>query len=176
MRDTVNTKAIIVAAGLVTSLLWAGGDVFGQGKKGLAPEAYKNVGAVLAKAFNAEPFSPPMPDHIWMDVGDSRMLFLHFSKPVTDPAANLIFVGEALKGRFCAEEQPEAGKTGFVHFHRSTTPKDATGMAAHGHGGRAGEEGYWLKHIAVSEFDMMGVHFTPGLTTNFMPTPAPRCG
>jgi hypothetical protein len=24
------------------------------------------------------------------------------------------------------------------------------------------EEGYWRKHMAVGEFDMMGMHFKPG--------------
>jgi hypothetical protein len=73
---------------------------------------------------------------------------------VDDPGAVLIFVGEGIKGRFCAEDQPDAGKTGYAHFHRSQTPEGEKGEAAHGHGGKQAE-GYWLRHIAVGEFDMM---------------------
>ncbi len=78
--------------------------------------------------------------------------------------------------KFNADGTPDGGNTGFVHFHRSHTPAGEKGMAAHGHGGKSAEEGYWLKHIAVGEFDMMDIHFTPGTAMNFMPTPAPKCG
>src|SRR5262249_59377289 len=113
----------------------------------------KNVGPTLAKTYTWEPFHPTMPDHLWMDAGNGRGVFLHFNKPVTDPSATVIFVGEGVKGRFCSEEQPDGGKTGFVHFHRSRTPAGETGMAAHGHGGETGEGGYGLKNLAVG-----GVH------------------
>ena len=177
MRSRLNAGTIlIIVVGFVASILWASGGFSGEGKKGPAPEALKNVGPTLAKAYKSEPFNPAMPDHIWMDAGNGHAVFLHFNKPVTDSTANVIFVGEGIKGRFCVEDQPDAGKTGFVHFHRSNTPKGETGPAAHGHGGKSGEEGYWLKHIAVSEFEMMGMRFTPGTAMNFMPTPAPRCG
>ncbi|MFQ5580809.1 MAG: hypothetical protein ACE5FZ_09355 [Nitrospiria bacterium] len=80
-------------------------------------------------------------------------------------------MGDAIKGRFCAEDQPEGGKTGFVHFHSAEVAKGRK----HGHGGEKGQEGYWLRHIALGEFDMMGIHFTPGIAHNFKATKAPRC-
>ncbi|MBI3810346.1 MAG: hypothetical protein HY284_07825 [Nitrospirae bacterium] len=152
-----------------------GDGIAGEAKKGPAAEALQNVGPTLAKTYTFEPFHPAMPDHLWMDAGNGRGVFLHFNKPVTDPKAMVIFVGEGVKSRFCAEDQPDGGKTGFVHFHRSHTPEGETGMAAHGHGGKSAEEGYWLKHVAVGEFDMMGMRFAPGTAMNFMPTPAPKC-
>lgn len=172
------SKPFIIAtvSGIVIGLAWLSGGIAGEGKKGPAAEALKNVGPTLSKVYNFEPFHPAMPDHLWMDAGTGRGIFLHFNKPVSDPKAMLIFVGEGIKGRFCAEDQPDGGKTGFVHFHRSHTPDTAKGEAAHGHGGNTAEEGYWLKHIAVGEFDMMGMHFKPGTAMNFMPTPAPKCG
>ncbi len=171
-------KLCIIASvmGLLTGLVWLDRGTAGEGKNAPAAEALKSVGPSLAKVYTWEPFHPAMPDHLWMDAGNGHEVFLHFSKPVSDSKARVIFVGEGIKGRFCAEDQPDGGKTGFVHFHRSHTPAGETGMAAHGHGGKSAEEGYWLKHIAVAEFDMMGMHFTPGTAMNFMPTPAPKCG
>jgi hypothetical protein len=166
----------VTASALLIGYAWLNGGMAGEGKKAPNPEAMKTVGPTLAKTYTYEPFHPAMPDHLWLDEGNGRATFLHFSKPVGDPSATVIFVGEGIKGRFCAEDQPDGGKTGFVHFHRSQTPEGETGMAAHGHGGKQAEEGYWLKHIAVGEFDMMDMHFKPGTAMNFMPTPASKCG
>jgi len=99
------------------------------------------------------------------------VVFLHFNKPVTDPTATVIFAGDGIKERFCAEDKPDGGKTGFVHFHRLITPEMEIS-----HGGTAGEEGYWLKHVAVAEFDLLGRHFTMGTAMNLMPTTPPKCG
>ena len=173
---STKTLLIVIISALLIGCGWFSTGAAGEGKKGPAPEALKNLGPALAKAYTFEPFHPAMPDHLWLDEGNGRATFLHFNKPVSDPSAMVIFVGEGIKGRFCAEDQPDVGKTGFVHFHRSQTPEGETGMAAHGHGGKQAEEGYWLKHVAVGEFDMMGMHFKPGTAMNFMPTPAPKCG
>lgn len=167
--------AIATILGLLIGWGWLTSGIAGEGKKAPAAEALKNMGPTLAKVYTFEPVHPAMPDHLWMDAGNGRGVFLHFNKPVSDPTAMVIFTGEGVKGRFCAEDQPDGGKTGFVHFHRSHTPDGEKGMAAHGHGGKSAEDGYWLKHVAVGEFDMMGMHFTPGTAMNFMPTPAPKC-
>ncbi|MBI4318766.1 MAG: cytochrome c [Chloroflexi bacterium] len=123
------------------------------------------------KWVNERPFNPPLPDHVWVEVDGGRVSFLHFDKPVTDPSKKLLFVGDGVRGRFCAEDQPAGGHTGYVHFHRFDAPTvDA------GHGGAPGDEGYWLRHIAVDEIDMMGMRFNPGIAFDFMPTKAPGCG
>ena len=114
-----------------------------------SPEAAKNIGAVLIKAYTFEPVHPNPPNHLWLDEGNGRVQFLMFDKPLSDPTAQLLFVGQGIKGRFCAESQPDRGKTGFNHFHRTNTP--ATGDTSM-HGAKD-EEGYWLKHVAVAEFD-----------------------
>lgn len=129
------------------------------------------VGPVLGKHFTAQPMNPPMPDHLWMDIGGGQLAFLHFDKPVGDPSARLLFIGEAVKGRFCAQDQPDGGKTGFVHFHRAEKPMGAE----HGHGGMTAESGYWLRHIALGDVEMMGMKMGSGIVHTFMPTPPPMC-
>lgn len=141
--------------------------------KKVAKNALTNIGPTLEKEFTYEPFTPPLPDHIWMNTGADTIYFFHFDKSVDQKDARLLFIGEGVKGRFCQEDQPDGGKTGFVHFHAMKGPDEHTP----GHGGqKAAQDGYWLRHIAVSEFDMMGMHFTPGIANNFMATPAPKCG
>ncbi len=142
-----------------------------KGSAAVANEALQHVGPKLAKVFTAQPITPPLRNHLWMDVGDGRFVFMHFNKPVSDPKARVIFIGDAVKGGFCAEDQPEQGKTGYVHFHRTAKPAGAK----HGHGGFAGEEGLWLRHIALGDFTMKKRHFTPGIAHNFMGTPPPFC-
>ncbi|MBI4320847.1 MAG: hypothetical protein HY675_20335, partial [Chloroflexi bacterium] len=41
---------------------------------------------------NDWPFDPPLPDHLFLDVGANRLLFLHFDKPVAE-ATKLLYVG-----------------------------------------------------------------------------------
>lgn len=119
---------------------------------------------------NEWPFDPRLPDHLWMDLGGGRLMFLHYDKPVTDPTKMLIYVGEGVRARFCASDQPNGGATGYVHFHRFKAP-----TVEAGHGGAPGDEGYWLRHIAVAEFEMMGMKVQPGIDFNFMPTKVPQC-
>jgi len=45
----------------------------------------------------------------------------------------------------------------------------------HGHGGKKGQEGYGLRHIALCEFDMMNIRFTPGVAHHFKAIPEPAC-
>lgn len=129
------------------------------------------AGPTLTKTMDFEPFDPRMPDHIWMKLNEDRLVFLHFDRPVDQRGAKLLFVGDGIKGRFCAEEQPDGGRTGFVHFHSLRKPAGAE----HAHGGDVAGEGFWLRHIAMGEFEMMGMGFKPGIAKNFMGTPPPPC-
>lgn len=167
MRKAAPLVVVLVALGGSVLLIGCGSAV--QSRKG--PDS-DTLGA-LATLYAYKPFHPTsaMPDHLWMENGVGRTVFLHFNKPVSDPTARVVFAGEGVYGRFCAEDQPDGGQTGFVHFHRFATPKQEIG-----HGGQPGEEGYWLKHYAVAEFDHMGKHFTPGIVMDFMPTAPPKCG
>ncbi len=144
---------------------WFGGEV----SEAIAAEA---LGSKIAN-----PFTPPMPGHLFYKAGD-RITFLHFKTPKGQAISDkdkLLFMGDMIKGRFCAQDQPDGGKTGFVHFHQLHKHAEAK----HPHGGKGGEEGYWLRHIAVRTIDMnmMGkdMHFEPGILMNFMPTPPPSC-
>ena len=139
----------IVLVGLLVSVSFTTSNA-GEGTTA-SPEAASSIGTVLVKAYTFEPVHPNPPNHLWLDEGNGRVQFMMFDKPVSDPTAKLLFVGQGVKGRFCVESQPDGGKTGFNHFHRTNTP--ATGDTSM-HGAK-GEEGYWLKHVAVAEFDVV---------------------
>ena len=146
-----------------------------------SPDAAKNIGPSIFKAYTFKPIHPDGPDHVWLDEGNGRVQFMMFDKPVSDPTALLLFVGQGVKGTFCAESQPDGGKTGFNHFHRTHTP--ATGDTSM-HGSK-GEEGFWLKHVAVAEFvdehsgEHAGhggkTHYKPGQVENTPQPPTPKC-
>jgi hypothetical protein len=93
-----------------------------------------------------------------MKADDNTITFLHFAKPIDQPNNKLIFIGDGVRGKFCAEDQPSQGKTGYVHFHSLVAePGQAHNeMAKMGHGGKPGAAGFWLRHIAVDEFDIDG--------------------
>ena len=146
-----------------------------------SPEVANSIGPLLIKAYTFVPVQPNPPNHLWLDEGNGRVQFMMFDKPVSDPSAKLIFVGQGVKGTFCVESQPDGGKTGFNHFHRAKTP--ATGDTSM-HGAK-GEEGYWLKHVAVTEFDDEPkgehaghggkTHYKPGQVDNTPQPPTPKC-
>jgi hypothetical protein len=168
----MGTNKYFIAALVVTFILIGVLYAFaGKGHKHIPDENLAVVGPQLAKQFTFEPFNPPLPTHVWMKVDKGHVRFLHFNKPVTEKGAKLIFIGEGVKGKFCADDQPDKGKTGFVHFHSIEKPAGAK----HGHGGHAGGEGYWLRHIAVGKFEMKGTEYTPGIAHNFTHTDPPLC-
>jgi hypothetical protein len=93
-----------------------------------------------------------------------------------------LFKGAVFKsGTFCLESQPDGRKSGYNHFHRTNTP--ATGDTSM-HGAK-GEEGYWLKHVAVAEFDDEPkgehaghgekTHYKPGQIENMPQPTTPKC-
>ena len=146
-----------------------------------SPEVANNIGAALIKGYTFQPVHPHPPNHLFLDEGNGRIQFLMFNKPVSDPTAELQWVGQGVKGRFCAESQPDGGKTGFKHFHRTNTPASGdTSM----HGAK-GEEGYWLKHVAVAVFDVTPhgehaghggkTHYKPGEVEDLPQPTAPTC-
>ena len=151
---------------VLLSSVWSGTSSAGEGTAP-SPEVANNVGEALIKAYTFQPVHPNPPNHLFLDEGNGRIQFLMFDKAVSDPSAKLLFVGQGVKGTFCVESQPDGGKTGFSHFHRTHTP--ATGDTSM-HGAK-GEEGYWLKHVAVAEFDdePKGEHAGHGGKTHYKP-------
>jgi hypothetical protein len=176
------TKRAVMGAMVVGALgtLWFTPSRAGQ-ETLPSPDATRSIGPVLAKAYTFEAVHPNPPNHLWLDEGNGWVQFMMFDKPVSDPTAKLLFIGQGIKGRFCTESQPDGGKTGFNHFHRINTP--ATGDTSM-HGAK-GEEGYWLKHVAVAEFDLEPdgehaghggkTHFKPGEVENLPQPPTPKC-
>jgi hypothetical protein len=171
----------VILVSLFGSACFSSSTYAGEGTTA-SPEAAKNIGAILVKAYTFEPVHPNPPNPLWLDEGNGRVQFLMFDKPVSDPTAGLQWVGQGIKGQFCAESQPDRGKTGFTHFHRTNTP--ATGDTSM-HGAK-GEEGYWLKHVAVAEFDAehkgehgghgeAKVHYKPGDVEDVPQPTTPKC-
>ncbi len=175
MRTPVKSHAVVVGAALVAALVGWHRPAESQERAHVPPAAANTVGQQLARGFTPDsPFTPDAPDHLWLDVGDGTWMFLHFDKPLPQ-ATRIIYTGWATKGRWCAEDQPSPE---FTHFHR-TAPVGAWDA---GHGGATpGEEGYWLKHVAVESFEMPAMMGMPARTVEkgvdpmFMPTRAPRC-
>ena len=124
----------------------------------------------LLAGYNAQPYDPALPDHKWAAMGDGSYLFLHFNKDV-NKADDLLYYGLALPGKFCKEDQDQL-PPGFVHFHQA---KCAEKDEEKCHGGKGGEDGFWLMHVAAKEMDMPWGHVKPGVDLKFMPTPAPSC-
>jgi len=178
----MSTKRYVVGVMLAAVLCFAWGSYAHAGEAPMAsPEVANNIGSAILKAYTFVPIQPNAPNHVWLDEGNGRVQFLMFDKGVNDPTAKLLFVGQGVKGTFCAESQPDGGKTGFNHFHRANTPTSGdTSM----HGPK-GEEGYWLKHVAVAEFDDEPkgehaghggkTHYKPGQVENNPQPTTPKC-
>ena len=128
---------------------------------------YTEVSATDWKWTKEWPVDPPLPDHLWLDIGGGRALFLHYDRPVEEAGAQLMYIGDAVRGRFTAADQPET--PGFVHFHQFKAESPAAG-----HGGNPGAEGYWLRHIAVRKLEMPWGKVEPGVDFNFMVTSPPE--
>lgn len=106
---------------------------------------------------------PDMPDHLVKMLSDGKILFIHLDGPV-DTAKNILWIGDGIPGKFIKADQPK--EAGYVHFH---------GMnGGHGPAVAPGTQGFWVRHIAVKEFDAPWGHVTSGIDTNFMPTPPPE--
>lgn len=124
----------------------------------------------LAALFNDQPFqggqvSPRVAKWANNDV----FIFLQFDERDPSNATAINYIGIGKRGIYCEEDQPGPD---FVHFHKwnSTEYK-------HGHGSKAGDEGYWLMWVATGEFNMQGRYVAPGVDREFSPTPPPpKCG
>ncbi len=174
----MNLKSLIFSLALVGTMFFMNDTALadtehgGHQKNGAVPKAtLEAIGPHMSQFLNYEPFDPPLKNHLWMKTDTDKMIFFHFAKPVSEKENKLLFTGDAVKGRFCAEDQPAGGKTGYVHFHSGAVAEGHK----HGHGGEKGQAGYWLRHIALGDFEMMNIQFRPGVAHNFKATSAPSC-
>jgi hypothetical protein len=120
----------------------------------------------LASLFNDQPFqggqvSPRVAKWVNNDV----FVFLQFDERTPSNATAINFIGIGKRGTFCEEDRPSAD---FVHFHKWNATE-----YSHGHGNKAGDEGYWLMWVATGEFDVQGRQVKPGIDREFSPTPPP---
>lgn len=167
----MKTKALILSLTFMGVALLSQGIGLAGGSHKASDKALHAIGVKIGSVFNFEPFEPPLKNHLWMKTDSDKMVFFHFAKAASEGDNKLLFMGDAIKGRFCAEDQPDGGKTGFVHFHSAEKAKGHK----HGHGGEKGQQGYWLRHISLGTFEMNKINFTPGVAYNFKATPAPSC-
>lgn len=133
------------------------------------PITQSEIGDLVA-AFDDEPLigGQDTPKHVFKFVNDEAFIFVHVNDPDPQQATSIDYVGVAVKGVFCEESKPDEA---FTHFHKY----EAESWSA-GHGGDAGDEGYWFTHIAAREHQEPWGTVEPGTDYDFMPTPAPSCG
>ncbi len=126
----------------------------------------------FALVFSDEPLTggqDPWPSHLLKWINDDVFLLMHMNNEDPIVATQMLWWGMGVRGVFCAEDQPTPD---FTHFHKYSSP-----TYAEGHGGEGGEQGYWLMHLNVREFESpFGPTGAPGLHEEFGPTPAPECG
>lgn len=125
--------------------------------------------AALASAYADQPYTggQATPEHVWRILPNGDIEAIHFDAPTLDEATMIWYVVVGVHVMDACQKPEDAG---FTHFHKKSSPNwDA------GHGGAPGVEGYWLKHVAVSEFDMPWGHVLPGVDYNFMPTTIAGC-
>ena len=111
------------------------------------------------------------PRHIWFEVTDGVYVFMHFSNPNPEQAADLDYFGIGVEGQFTVGDIPAGQVDDFTHFHQF----DANGWEA-GHGGAdTDDEGLWLVHHNVRpiQYPFHDEPIPVGVDREFMPTPAP---
>ncbi len=154
----------------------------GDGGQGTPPPTYDPapMGSELTSteiqqlmlAFSDNPLKggqEPWPGHLIKWVNDDTFVLLHFDNDDVSQATQMLWMGLGVRGVFCAEDQPTPD---FTHFHQWDAP-----TYAEGHGGDANEEGFWLLHVNVRQFESpFGDTGPPGVDESFGPTAASACG
>jgi hypothetical protein len=120
----------------------------------------------LASLFNDQPFQGgQVSPRVAKWVNDDVFVFLQFDERTASNATAINYIGIGKRGTFCEEDRPNPD---FVHFHKWNATE-----YRHGHGNKAGDEGYWLMWVVTGEFDVQGRHVKPGIDREFSPTPPP---
>lgn len=129
--------------------------------------------ATLVAAFDDQPLSDsqsPWPAHRLKWVSEDSFIAIHVNNDDPTQATELNWIAIGQKGVFCSEDRP-GSEDQWRHFHSYDAP-----TYGEGHGGDAGESGYWLTHIAARSFEAKWGAVVPGVDAKFMRTPAPDCG
>lgn len=116
------------------------------------------------------PFEPSPPGTVFRLFEDGSGLFLQFDAE-PEQAGQLRYLGTMVPGRFCADETYAAlVAQGYVHFRALSAPSEATAA-----GGRPGEQGYWMRFIALDRLEMPWGTVEPGIDRSYRPTEPPSC-
>lgn len=119
---------------------------------------------------DGSPFTPIPPGMTFHLMEDGSYSFLQFDGPPTQ-ATQLRYIGTMITGVFCDNSTFQTlVKDGFVHFRAMNAPNEAAAS-----GGRPGEAGFWMKFIALGEFEMPWGVVPPGVDKNYAPTVPPTC-
>ena len=123
----------------------------------------------LAAAFDDVVFTggqttPWLP--LW--VNERAAIFLEFNAERLREASELRRYGLALRGTFCAQQQPH---TDFSHYHLADARSFDEGSRP-----AAGEtDGFWMLALAVDAFRERSRSVTPGVDREYLATPPPAC-
>ncbi len=110
----------------------------------------------------------PWPGHLTKWVNEDVFLLVHFDDDAVGDNAQALWTGIGVRSKFCDSARPSAE---FTHHHSAWASEYAAG-----HGGKAGQPGYWLLHLNVKDFESpFGATGHPGIHEGFGPTPPPTC-
>lgn len=126
----------------------------------------------IVEAMPDDPLSDsqsPWPEHRLLWVSEDTFIGTHWNHADPLQATELNWLAVGIIGTFCDATRP-GDADHWRHFHSH----DAHEYGA-GHGGDAGETGYWTLHAAVRDFEAPWGEVTPGVDSGFMHTRAPDC-
>jgi hypothetical protein len=114
--------------------------------------------------FTGAQITPWLP--LW--VNERAAIFLEFNAQPLREAYELRRFGLALRGTFCAQQQPH---TEFSDYHLA----DAATFDEGSHATAGETDGFWMLALAVDSFHERTRQVTPGVDREYLPTPPPPC-
>ena len=115
----------------------------------------KYIGNIVNYLKEIKPFECEMPGYKWwrIDLSFAGGVYDHYLVGFYYENNNIRYLTYGMPGRFCIQEQPFGGMTGFVYWHPTN-----------GNDRKFGEEGYWILHIDAN---------TGRIAVPLIPTPPP---
>ncbi len=115
----------------------------------------KYIGNIVNYLKEIKPFECEMPGYKWwrIDLSFAGGVYNYYLVGFYYENNNIRYLTYGMPGRFCIQEQPFGGMTGFVYWHPTS-----------GNDRKFGEEGYWILHIDAN---------TGRIAVPLIPTPPP---
>ncbi len=115
----------------------------------------KYIGNIVNYLKEIKPFECEMPGYKWwrIDLSFAGGVYNYYLVGFYYENNNIRYLTYGMPGRFCIQEQPFGGMTGFVYWHPTN-----------GNDRKFGEEGYWILHIDAN---------TGRIAVPLIPTPPP---